>query len=318
MPKSKSRLTARAASSGGLPKHPALGNPDPLLSYRMGSSEPLRLPDAENEPTAATVLRSEYTLSSDAAGELCFAESPAPASAKSVWTVTAGTTGASPTATAHPQNTAFVGEALWARMVAMRITVTYIGVEQDASGYLSFAEKFDISDINSKSVDALHTGAHIQVAANDGLVTLVDYTQQPRWEPASSASFSFGTYPYALFIASGLPFSKAVYRVRVERFMEYLPKEGALAEGELRHEPHNPGALSVHGELSGNATSVTSVATQPSFLSKVKAAANAAYHVAQPLMPYVVPRASAYLASLAGSSSYGALAGRLAPLMLTM
>lgn len=308
MPKSKSKPNAPAASSGGLFAHPALAQPDPLLSYRMGSDEPLRLPDVENSPSAATVLRSEYTLGSDAAGVLVFAEGHALSNAKCTWTVTAGTTAAATTAVAHPQSTAFAAEARVARMIAMRIQVTYIGVEQEASGFISFSEKAAEADMLSQTVDGLHTGAQFQVRATDGLLVYVDYVQPPRYE-AVSATLMATTFPFAVFAASGLPASKAsLFRIRVSRFMEYLPVEGALAEGELRHEPHNPGALAAHGELSGPSTSVTTANAGPSFYAEVKKVASAAYHLAQPIMPYVAARARAYLVQN-GIKGAGMLAG---------
>lgn len=304
MVKSKSSRSARAASLGGLPRHPALNSPDPLLEYRLGSEEPLRLPDAENSPSAATVLRSEYTVSSDAAGNVVFGEHNTLTYAKSSWVVTAGTTGTA-TYTAHPQATAFYAEARVARTVAMKITVTYIGAAQEAAGYLSYTERSIFADVDAQSIDGLHTGSLMQVRAEEGLVAFVDYSQSPRYEGPSSASFMNYTFPISVFAASGLPVSKPVLRVRVCRFMEYLPVEGALSEGELAHEPHNPAALSAHGELGGHRTSLSSLVNMPAFWNGVKSAANAAYHIAQPVMqPYVVGKARQYL-----SSSMASVAG---------
>jgi len=192
----------------------------------------------------------------------------------------------------------------------MRVQVIYIGAELDAAGYLSYSEKTSADDITAQTVDAVHTGADIQVRASEGLVAYVDYTQTPRWENPSLGTFMQLTFPVAAFLASGLPASKpSLFRVKVERFMEYLPVEGALAEGELLHEPHNPGALAAHGALSGTASSVTSGNSTAAFYGRVKEIANAAYHMAQPLLPYVVPKAREALQRLAASA---------APLLLTM
>lgn len=310
MVQSKSKRTARAVSLGGLPRHPALVSPDPLLQYRLGESLPLRLPDAENQPSAATILRSEYTGGSDAAGNMVFAEAFSSLYAKLAWTVTAGVCGAAAVTTQHPQHTAFVAEARAARMVAMRIQVLYVGVDQESSGYLSYSEKADANDVNSQTVDGLHTGSDIQVRATDGLMVYVDYTQLPRWEPPGGATFMQYTFPIALFTASGLPANKAsLFRIKVERFLEYLPVEGALAEGELKHEPYNPGAIAAHGALSGPASSVTSSSDKNAFYARVKEIANAAYHMAQPMLPYVVPKARETLTRLAATAM---------PLLLTM
>lgn len=295
MPKSKSKRTARAVSIAGLPRHPALGAQDPFLEYRLGASLPLRLPDQENQPSAATVLRSEYTLGSDAAGNCVFGEHANILSAKLVWTVTAGSTGTA-VATIHPQYTAFTGEARYARQIATRIQVLYIGTEQESSGYLSFIERPALADTDTQTIDSLHTASDIQVKATDGLIAFVDYTQTPRWEAPTQAAFMVATFPFAVFVASGLPASKtSLFRVKVERFMEYLPVEGSLAEGELKHEPHNPGAMVAQGALSGVRTSVYTPSLKGEFVKGVKEVANAAYHMAQPLLPYVVPKARQFL-----------------------
>lgn len=274
----------------------------------MGAASPLRLPDPANAPSAATVLRSEYTLGSDAAGHLVFAEDFSTLNSKMSWTVTAGVLGAV-TQVSHPQHTAFVAEARTARMIAMRVTVLYIGTEQESAGYLSFQEKAAIGDITSAAIDSLHTGADAQVKATDGLVAYMDFTQTPRWENPAASTFMQYTFPIALFCASGLPASKtSLFRVKIERFLEYLPVEGALSEGELLHEPSNPAALSAHGELSGPKSSIHKPSDWKAFQGIVKGIANAAYHIAQPLLPYAVPKARSYLMSALSS----------APLMLTM
>lgn len=307
MPKSKSKRSARAASSGGLPAHPGLRVKDPLLAYRLGDESPLRLPDQENQPSAATVLRSEYTIGSDAAGHAIFGECYNLTKSKLAWAVTTGSTGTF-TSTAHPQYAAIVAEARYARMVAMKVSITYIGAEQTASGYLSYQEVPTPVDVNSSTVDSLHTGSTIQIRATEGLEVFVDYVQPPRYEIPSDDTFMGPTFPNAVFYASGLPASTAaVFRIRVVRFMEYLPLGGALAEGETMHEPSNPGAMAVHGELSGPATSIK-VGGDPNWGTKVAGWANAAYHMAQPVLPYVVPRAREFLMGAVRTGFGGALA----------
>lgn len=261
----------------------------------MGDETALRLPDHFNDPTAATVLKNEYTITSDAAGHALFAEHNGLALARCVWTVTAGAAAATPTTTAHPQATAFYNEARVARMVAIKIQVTYIGAEQTTAGYVSYAPKAAAADVNSVTMDALHTGGVSQTRSGVSLVLHGDFTQEPRWESPSDVNFMANTHRIHVLAASGLPASTACLRVRVLRFLEYLPIEGSLAEGELKHEPHDGAALSVHGSLGGPATSVARGSDTSGFFAGVKAAANAAYHMAQPLLPYVVPKARAFL-----------------------
>lgn len=306
MPQSKSKRTARAVRSDGssarkIPVHPAMGHLPDLVQYRLGSSEPLRLPDEHNDHSAAKVLRSEYTVSSDAAGHAVFGESFNISGAKMYWGIAAGITSAVNTSQ-HPQYAAFVAEARTARMVAMRIHVLYIGAEQTSAGYLSYEEKYSSADVGGLSIDSLHTGSDIQCKAQDGLVAYIDYTQLPRWESPVASSFMEATFPCGIFIASGLPVSTPLFRVRVERFMEYLPIEGTLSEGEVRAEPHDPGALGAHGALSGPATSVHTHSGMDRFKSLVKSAANSAFHMVQPLVPYVVDLARAHLTKTAMST----------------
>lgn len=310
MPKSKSKSIVRAARSGGLPAHPGLSNLDPLLSLRMGREEPVRLPDEFASTTAATVLRSEYTVTSDAAGHAVFAENTNFLASRLNWTVTAGTTGTVAT-TAHPQFAAIVAAARLARLVHFTVQVTYIGAEQTSAGYLSMAVKHDVADVNSITVDGLHTGSQLQVKAPDGGYVDISFSQTPRWEDPAAGSFMQSTFNLALFTASGLPASTACFRVRVLRFVEFIPKEGDLFEGEQQVEPHNPGAMSVHGQLSAPATSISSLTGRPGALKAIKDAANAAYHIVQPMASsYMVGKATTYLRQR--------LAGAALPLMLTM
>lgn len=310
MPASKSKQTALVVRSGGsrapkpavrkrkgLPVHPAMSQLPSLVQYRLGSSEPLRLPDEMSDPTAAKVLRNEYTITSDAAGHAMFGEHYSLSNAKMSWTITAGTAGVA-SYTAHPQQSAFNAEARVARMVAARISISYIGATQTGAGYLSYEEKILPDDVNNLTADQVHTGSDVQVTAQDGLVVHLDYTQHPRWESPTASSFMIYTFPVAVFIASGLPVSTPVFRVRIERFVEYLPLDGTLSEGEVRHEPHDPGAMSAHGALSGNPTSIRTQAGESTFFSRVRSAANAAYHMAQPLLPYVVDAARSQLSTM--------------------
>lgn len=218
--KSKSKSNVRVVRYGGLAEHPAVRELDPLLQARLGSTNPLRLPDSYSEPTAATVLKSEYTLTSDAAGELTWGENYTLNGAKLGAVITAGTVGTVST-TQHPQYTAFVAEAKVARMVMMRIQVMYIGREDASSGYLSFDRKTDPA-YGGGTVSDGHTSALVQYDAQHGIVVVQTPTQDPRWEAPSAGSFMANTYSVPVFFASGLPASSAVFRVRVWRYMEYL------------------------------------------------------------------------------------------------
>lgn len=284
-----------------VPVHPGVEH-DPMLQLRMGSEEPVRLPDSISDPSCAVVLRSEYTLSSDAAGSLAWSVGHGLTNDKNVYAITAGVLGASPTTTSHPQLSAFAAEARVARQVAVKVVVKYIGQQQLESGYLSYFEKTTTSDMDGQSIDNLHIGAQAQVRPGEGLIAFMDYTQTPRWENQSAGNFMLYTYPFAGFVASGLEPSKPTFRVKVVRFLEYLPIEGSLSEADAQYEPHNPGSLAAWEALNRPGASLTTESKWSKFTAEVKDLANAAYHMAQPLIPYAVPAAKAVLKS----SGFGA------------
>lgn len=273
----------------------------------MGSEEPLRLPDHYNQPSAATVLRGDYTISSDAAGHCVFAESSD--LYKLAWTVTAGTTGTG-TPTAIAQRTSFLAAARLARVTGIRIQVIYIGAEQTSAGYLSINSKFSLSDVDSRTMDEVHTGSVVAGKAADGALAHVTHQQEAEFQDPSVGGFMNNIYPITVFSASGLPLSTPVFRVKTWRFVEFYPKEGDLFEGEMASEPHDPGALAVHGTLSSSATSFFgSHNLGGQAMQLVKNAATAAYHMAQPMAgAYVRDKARSYLSGLAVNAGMALLA----------
>lgn len=307
--KSKSKSNALAVSYGGLPAHPGVRDLDPLLQARLGSVEPVRLPDEHAHPTAATVLKSEYVLTSSAAGDIVFAEAANLLNAQQVYTVTAGVLNA-PTVTQHPQFVSFTAEAGTARTVLVRVQMMYIARTDSASGYLSYDEHAGVVAAGA-TVNELHSSSAVQVDAQDGLVVTVSHRQLPRWEAPAGGTYMANTFGVPMFVASGLPASTACYRVRVWRYVEYQPATNALTEGNQEMEPNHPAAMTVHGVLSGFATSVSTLVNHDSFLGKVRAAANAAYHIAAPLTPYVVGKARSFIKNLAVDTLTSQL-GRLA------
>jgi len=307
--KSKSKSNARVVRYGSLTEHPAVRDLDPLLQARLGGSEPIRLPDAYAEPTAAVVLKDEYTITSDAAGQCFFAESYNLSGSRLASVITTGTLGGI-TTTAHPQYTSFTAEAKVARMVMMRIQVMYIGREDSASGYLSFDKKTETA-FGGTTMDSHHVSSVAQFDAQHGAVVTLGYTQEPRWEVPTSSTFMNNTYSVPAFFGTALPVSTPVYRVRVWRFLEYLPFDGAISEGNMASEPHQPSAGVVHGMLNGIATSISTFIGWDDFKVKLMGAANAAYHIAAPLTPWVVGKAKAYLKNQALSSGLKLAAGAL-------
>lgn len=311
MPNSKSKSNARAARTrgkgapraGALAKHPGMSTPHPGLAWKLGGSEAFRLPDDVSDQTAVTVLRNEFTLSSNANGDLVTLILPSLAITRYDCTIVGTQVSTTGAGVAHPQSTSFNNDTKRARMNAYRVTVTYIGAELESAGYVSsFQRNEEAADVVNAFMDNLHTHANIQHRATEGLLVEATYTQTPRWEdPAAVSTINFmkDTFPYVAIVASGLPLSKPVFRVKVERVMEYLPKEGALSEGDVAFEPHDPGAESVlhaanHPRL--NFSRLSGIADRA---ASVFQTANAAYHMAKPVMPYLAAQGRAYLIAAA-------------------
>jgi len=286
---------APVAKGSGLPSHPGVATCD-LLATRLGSEEPLRLPDAYGDLSCATVLRDEWTVTTDAAGIAVFAIGTpltGVAANRLSWVVTAGVCAAAPAAVAHPQYAALNSDARCARQIGIKVQVTYIGAADNEAGYLSFQEYSLSADVNSATVDAIHTGSTIQVRPAQGLVCFGDFTQDPRWELPTNVDWMAPTFPVMAFAASGMLASTASFRVRTTRWIEYLPKEGSLSEGDASYEPHDAGTMSVWGMLNHPRTSVTTIDRMGDFVKEVRRVATAAFHIAQPLTPYIVPAAKA-------------------------
>lgn len=273
-----------------------MADPDSLLRARMSDSpEALRLPDQYSRPTAATVLKAEYTVSSDAAGDAFWGENAGLSNSKLTSTITAGVLGSITTA-AHPQYTSFTAEAKVARTVLVKVQVIYIGRNDAAAGFLSYDEKTETS-FGSTNLSDHHTSALVQVDAEHGMAVALTFSQEPRWEAPTGGTYMANTFPVATFFASGLPVSSPVFRVRVWRYVEYLPFDGAISEGSMVVEPYNPSAMAVHSLLAGVSTSVSKGATTPPMLKQL---ANAAYHMAAPVGKWVVNEARSFLQSKLG------------------
>jgi hypothetical protein len=267
----------------------------PALAPRWGKEEPMRWPDAYQLATAATVLNYEYNVASNADGDAVFAVHHSLSNSKATYVVTAGTLAAAPTYAVHPQYTAMNAESIEARTTHTKVTVMYVGAALDAAGYLSFMHKRNLTEISSKAIGDVHTASLRQVRAQEGLEIHLSPTADPDMISVAGLSFMQNVTPIAVFAASGLPASKSVFRVSITQWIEYLPVEGSLSEGEQVHEPHSPAALSVLAELSGPHTSVMTHAEKPSFLQRAAEVANAAYHMAQPVAEYFAPKARQYL-----------------------
>lgn len=292
-PTSQSKRTAPAARSQRGAEHPGvLEARNSFLAWRLGSDEPIRLPDQYSKPTAACVLKSEYTVSSDANGYCVFGEGYNLTGSALSATVTAGSLGAVSTA-AHPQLSAFTAEAKAARMVAMVINVTYVGRADDCAGTLTYDEKTETA-FGATTVAANEVSGGLQVRADKGMTIYGSYTQEPRWESPTVSSFMNNTFLVHSFFGSGLTPSKVTFRVRVHRFLEYLPADGSISEGSTTVETYDPIALAVNSVL---AVPAASVDVGGADVGKARRLLNAAYNIVQPVGRWAVNEAKQVIAA---------------------
>lgn len=310
----KRKSTVHAVCGGGLPRHPALSGGDPLLGIRLGSEAPARIPDTYNAPTGATVLRHDYMITTDSDGNFVEGILPSLVNSRYVYGLATDTGGVISTSSttsavfAHPQAAIFRAEAARARMVALKVVVSYIGRADEESGFLSAGEYMNQADLWGKPFDSLTDHSPIEVTPRDGMVLYGSFRQEPRFENPDGTTFMHVTHALLAIFGRGLPPNKACVRVRTLRYMEYLPEQGALSEGELVHEPHHPGAMAAHGELAGPGTSFHKESETKHFQTVVRDVANAAYHMAVPFGQYVGGQARKYLMNNAGAIATSGLA----------
>jgi len=124
MQKSKSKSSARVASLGGLPKHPALGNQHALLAARQGVEEPARYPDHYVGATATAMLHYDVDLTADANGDVAFIDHYRIGNITP--TLTAGVLPASFTVNNHAQYTSYTNAARLSRTLLQKVEVIYI------------------------------------------------------------------------------------------------------------------------------------------------------------------------------------------------
>lgn len=255
----------------------------------------MRLPDEISDPTAATLLPDDYVLTPNAQGDIVIVENAQLTRYVTAITAPGVVTLASQTATT--KQVQFLAEARVARVVCVKVVITYVGAVMASAGYISLTRKADAADVNNMNISGLHNGCEKQFRAQDGCTFYLTYRQPPRFEDPGAANFMSATYPVLVIAGSGLPVSGCL-KVRVIRFVEYVPKEGTITENSTAVEPYNPGALQVHGQLSTAALSSYTNSERSSYMDSLTKAANAAYHIAQPFLTnYVVPKATAYLRS---------------------
>lgn len=211
-----------------------------------------RLPDEYTSPTNAIKLTEEYTITTSADGYAVFSVAPALSRAKytNAVTVTAGVAStAAITYTAHPDYTTFTTNFLYARTVAMQITISYIAPPMTASGRLIWIE--------SGNIGATTNVADLSTLLDDGESTpLIDGkivrprpTQTPRLEDSTMPAFGYATWPVHDFIIVGALANAPVVSVRVTRHVEAISLKNAITRGEAKVEPFNPDAMAMSANM---------------------------------------------------------------------
>lgn len=304
--KTKNRAARRAVSaaatgggsrSGQLWRHPAMTHADPLMALHSGCEDAIRLPDNCTQKTCATVLTDNRTIRSDAQGNLIICLNTSTSLSYGVYATNAAndTIGAL-TPFVHPQHTMLVGQASASRVICLKWKLEYIGADLAAAGVISVLHTNNINDLVGQTTSANLNRALSTVAATNGLRGMTCFRFPPIFGPVDDqVSLAF---PSTVFIASGLPPNAGVYQLSTKLFVEYIPLYNSISINSAKTEPNNPGALSAFANMASVATTISTVVGHPGFTAQVGAAMNAAYHLAMPLMPFVVNEARAALGAL--------------------
>jgi hypothetical protein len=311
MPKSKSKSNrnARAASTGGLTLHPANASTDCMVQCRLGSEAPMRLPDETSVLSATTNLPDDFLVTADANGYCGFYINPG----LGYYTVNnttplteAATITFNPLVLGTRANT-FLGQTIVSRNVCTKVVVTYVSAVQTSAGYLSIQRTRDYGQVSGSTPPIVRQATEMQCKAQEGFTAYLGYGQSPRFEDPNGANYMYNTFQGLSVFASALP-PGGILKVRIVRFMEFIPSQSSLMQGDQAVEPHNPAAIAVGGMLA-NALTTFHMNSDSGFANRVKTVANAAYHLVQPVVPYLANKARTYLS--------GALS-EVAPLMLGM
>jgi hypothetical protein len=303
--RSAGRAAAYNSGSRGLPRHPAMSALDPIMGLHSGCEDPIRLPDANTERTTATVLRDNRTLVSDANGNLVLSLSTYTSRFLSIYaTATGSDVIGAETPYVHAQNGVIAAQAVATRAVCLKWDLSYIGAELNAAGTVSMTHVNTQPEVVGESMSALSNQALALGKAANGIKGMTCFRFPPQFLAQTDQTNI--TFPVTVFVFTGLPVNTPVIRLNTWLFMEYIPVYNSISEHNAAREPHSPSAMSVFANMASAAYSVTSSNPHPGFASMVKAGLNAAYHVAQPILPYVVPEA------------LGALRAATIPLMLGM
>jgi hypothetical protein len=288
--RSAGRAAAYVSGSRGLPRHPAMNSMDPIMGLHSGCEDPIRLPDPNTERTTATVLRDNRTLQSDANGNLVVSLSTYATRFLSQYATAAGVDAiGAETPTPHAQNGVIALQTNATRAICLKWDFSYIGAELNAAGTVCMTHVNTQQEVVGESMSAISNQALALGRAVNGIKGMTCFRFPPQFTAQSDQTNI--AFPVTVIVFTGLPVSTPVIRVSTWLFMEYIPFYNSISEHNASREPHSPSAMSVFANMASAAYSVTSSNPHPGFAALVKAGLNAAYHIAMPVLPQLVPEA---------------------------
>lgn len=240
-----------------------------------------QMPDTIVAASTPAKYVSEYTLDSNANGDIAFTISPSVVRERYTHVVTAGAV-ASTTYTASPDYTGITAACEYGRLVVYEVQVNYIGSAQLASG--RFAMVAD-SSLNNLAVgvplDTLFDDG-TSVPATEGIFTIARPKGLPEYDLLTDPTFGVPHFDYIHFVAKGLPISAAgVVSVRLIKHVEVLPMKGSVWRGSVSVEPYHPGAVAQAANM-GHVGAAGSLIKRPGLVADAIQTAKHAWNYVQP------------------------------------
>lgn len=269
MPKSKSKVTARAA--GRKRQQPRSSHGTAVNRFYAGLVDTFRLPDTSTAATGIMALREDQAVTANGDGDAFWGWTPQLASTSYTTTITAGTLGATFTPYAHPQyQTVVTPNVGRSRMNAWRFEVRYTGAALNCSGSVYIGATQGFTGYNSTTL-ATYTPLMKQIPCTPGM-TLVFYG--PRvgdadFDNSTATNFMANYFSQVMFIFRGLPANAQCLSIRVTRALEYMPQLTTSPLVDLEPEPYDPVGMAEAGLFGGTFHTEAETQSAPSWTARV-------------------------------------------------
>jgi len=242
-----------------------------------------RMPDTIVAPSTPAKYVSEFTLDSNANGDIAFSISPSLIREKYSVTVTSGAV-ASTAYYPAPDYAGITAACEYGRLVVYEVQVNYIGSAQLASGRFTMVPDGSLNNLTvGIALDTLFDDGP-SVPAQDGIFTIMRPKGLPAYDVLTSPAFGVPNFDYLHFAARGLPISAAgVVSVRIIKHLEVLPMKGSVWRGSVSAEPYHPGAVAQAANM-GAVGAAGSITARPSLVQDAVQAAKHAWNYIQPEM----------------------------------